>query len=201
MTRLGTILGGAAVAMLAILAGLSTSTPAFAGDWTGNANFFLGQKSLDSDDWEPLENQGEFGAEVSWGKKAWPILIATDVLISGDSDEISGNDVDAGTAEIDLGVRKIWEVKTFRPYVGGGLALISASFEFDLPGTSATIDDDDSAVGAWVGGGAFWRVGSRFNIGGAIRYSTADVEFGGEDIDAGGLSVGLLLGWGWPAEK
>ena len=98
MTRLGTILGGAAVAMLAILAGLSTSTPAFAGDWTGNANFFLGQKSLDSDDWEPLENQGEFGAEVSWGKKAWPILIATDVLISGDSDEISGNDVDAGTA-------------------------------------------------------------------------------------------------------
>jgi hypothetical protein len=185
--------------MLLVLAGVCAPAPAIAGDWTGNANFFLGQKSLDSNDWEPLDNQGEFGAEVSWGKKAWPVLIATDVLVSGDSDEISGVDVDAATTEFDFGVRKIWEVKTFRPYVGGGLAIAGAAFEASGGGNS--IDDSDNSVGVWVGGGAFWRLGSRFNIGGAVRYSTADVTLFDEDVDAGGIHIGLLLGWGWPAEK
>ncbi len=199
MTRFTRIVSGLGAGMLLVLAGLCTPAPAIAGDWTGNANFFLGQKSLDSNDWEPLEDQIEFGAEVSWGPKSWPVLIATDILISGDSDDISGVDVDAATSEFDFGVRKIWAVESFHPYVGGGLAIVGAAIEASSGGNS--IDESDNGVGVWVGGGAFWRLGSHFNIGGSVRFSTADVEFGSEDVDAGGFHVGLLLGWGWPAEK
>ncbi|MBT8339906.1 MAG: hypothetical protein KJP07_07825, partial [Desulfatitalea sp.] len=32
--------------------------------WTGNANLMIGQKFLEKDDWEPLENQFELGADT-----------------------------------------------------------------------------------------------------------------------------------------
>jgi hypothetical protein len=34
----------------------------------GNMNFFLGQKMLEENDWTPVENQGEFGAELTFGR-------------------------------------------------------------------------------------------------------------------------------------
>ena len=63
---------------------------AWAGDYTGNVNFVLGQKYLDKDDWEPLEEQGEFAALVSWGGKSWPVQIAIDVLGSYKKKTTSG---------------------------------------------------------------------------------------------------------------
>jgi hypothetical protein len=58
-----------------------------------------------------------------------------------------------------------------------------------------------SALGLWIGGGIYWRLGSRFNIGLAARYSSASVELFGVDVEAGGPMYGMLLGWGWPASK
>ncbi len=46
-------------------------------------------------------------------------------------------------------------------------------------------------------GGAFWRLGKRFNIGVDVRLSTGEVRIFGEDVQAGGVTTGLLLGWGW----
>jgi hypothetical protein len=63
--------------------------------------------------------------------------------------------------------------------------------------------------GRGAGAGAFYRIGTRFNLGGAVRYSSANVdfnaydtgnvEFKGADLNAGGLTFGFLVGWGWPA--
>ena len=102
-----------------------------ANEYTGNVNFFLGQKSLDSNDWEPLDEQGEFGVLVDWKQVSWPVSIAIDILVSADEATILGTPVDAITSEINGGVRKIWEVtgSSVRPYIGGGLALISADIE------------------------------------------------------------------------
>ena len=46
-------------------------------------------------------------------------------------------------------------------------------------------------------GGIFWRLGKRFNLGLEARFSAAQVKLSGRDVQAGGVSVGLILGWGW----
>jgi len=192
---------------LAAVVSLLTLAPAARAESTGQVNFFLGQKSLDSGDWAPVDDQGEFGAVMSFGQPDWPVLIAVDVLASVDEGEIIDPllgeiDVTGATVELGVGVRKIWGEKNFHPYLGGGLALINAAAELDSGVGDA--DADDSTVGAWVGGGAFWRLGKRFNIGGDVRWSgggEVDLDFGGglvtPDVEAGGFHLGLLLGFGW----
>lgn len=188
------------VPVLLVLMVFAVPTPAAAGDWIGHANFFLGQKQLKNSDWDPVDNQTEFGAEVAWGKKAWPILIATDVFGSANEKTELGTKLTGSSSEIDLGIRKIWVSKKIHPYIGGGVGQISAKAEIDDPFFgSASVDD--SAIGFWFGGGVFWRLGHRFNIGFSGRWSQAKVTFTGTDVEAGGLHAGLLLGWGWPASK
>ncbi len=194
-----------------ILAILAVTAPpvAHAGEWTGDVNFFLGQKNLKKSDWEPVEDQGEFGAEVSWGKKNWPISIATDVLGSSEMktvtvfDPFLGTNVkvklEGDTGELDLGIRKIWSKKNVRPSIGGGLAYVRGEMKATALGVSAS--ESDSEAGWWVGGGVFWRIGPRFNLGIAARYSTATVKIAGFDVEAGGTHLGALLGWGWPASR
>ena len=111
----------------------SSSSPA---GWTGNINGFLGMKQLDEDDWEPVEEQTEFGVKLDFKQESWPVSIAIDYLVSSDDDSglyyVSGYgviaaDVEGETSELCLGVRKVWDQSpTMRPFIGGGLALISA---------------------------------------------------------------------------
>jgi len=168
----------------------------------GHANIFLGLKMLDKGDWEPLEDQPEAGVELTWGDSLWPILIATDILRSSDDGTVDAFpigkiDIEGSTIELDVGMRKIWEKENVRPFLGGGIAVARAKIGFDALGLSFSEDGD--GVGAWIGGGVFWRVGSRVNLGISGRFSSVDVTIDGEDFKAGGSHLGLLLGWGWPA--
>ncbi len=94
-----------------------------------------------------------------------------------------------------LGLRKIWEPGAARPYVGGGIARLSARTK------SLGVEETDTAIGGWVGGGIFWRLGSRLNIGIAGRVSSGKVTLSGQKVEAGGTFVGGILGWGWPAKR
>ena len=169
----------------------------------GNANFLIGTKQLDSDDWEPLEDQDALGLELSFGKSTWPIHIAVDLFTtSATEDDFTVNlglpvtvDLEGSTMELDLGARKVWGKNMTRPFLGGGLAAIYADLDAEID------QDDDVGMGLWVGGGVFWRIGSRFNIGGSVRYSDVSVNLFEVDGDAGGLTYGVILGWGWPGKK
>jgi outer membrane protein with beta-barrel domain len=169
----------------------------------GNANFLIGTKHLDSDDWEPLEDQDALGLELTFGKSTWPINIAVDLFsTSATEDDFTVNlglpvtvDLEGSTMELDLGARKVWGKNMTRPFLGGGLAVISADLDAEID------QDDDVGMGLWVGGGVFWRIGSRFNIGGSVRYSDVNVNLFDVDGDAGGLTYGVILGWGWPGKK
>jgi hypothetical protein len=176
---------------------LAAPARAHAGEWTGNANFILGKKVLDESDWQPVESQDLFGVEVSWGEESWPIQIATDLF--GSYREDSNEGITAKTSEFGLGVRKTWGHRRVHPYLGAGAAIVYGGAELDFSGI--IVEDGDTSIGAWAGGGVFWRLGSRFNLGLAARYSRSKVTLFDSDLEAGGYGGGLILGWGWPAVK
>ena len=164
--------------------------------WTGNVNAFLGQKTLDEDDWAPLDKQAEFGVLVDFKQQDWPVSIAFDYLGTYDEATEFGVNVEGTTSEFDVGVRKIWEVSgsSIRPYVGGGLAFVNAEFKRT---TFPTVSDDDNGTGIWLNGGVYWTLGQHFNLGLDLRYSQADVTLFGVEGEAGGTHAGVILGYHW----
>ena len=185
-----------ALALAVLFFVLGLMNPAIArAESKGEVNFILGKKMLDQADWEPVEDQGEFGAEVTWGGSDWPIAFATDIVASSHGGDLSFFQVEGQTSELAFGLRKIWEAGAARPYLGGGIAKIDAQLE------SNGVREDDTALGGWLGAGIFWRLGSRFNIGLAGRVSRGKVTVFGLEREAGGTHAGLILGWGWPAQK
>jgi hypothetical protein len=159
-------------------------------------NFVLGQKMLDEDDWKDpgtgadLSDQPEFGVCSTFGKEGWPVQIALDLTASVDDVTLGGIEVEGSTSELAAGIRKIWKKNKARPFFGGGLAMVNG--EFDIGGFSF----DDDAVGYWIDGGVFWRLGRRFNLGIEARFSRAEITLFGVDGEAGGEHIGLILGFG-----
>jgi opacity protein-like surface antigen len=190
--------------VLLFAAVLLAPSAALAGKRSGNVHFFVGAKLLDSNDWGDLDDHSAFGAEMSWGNTDWPISIATDLFVSATVDTRPTDfELVGGTIELDLGVRKIFELGRTRPYVGGGIAFGTGIIAFDcIVGTfSDCVDEEDSGsgVGAWLNAGVAWRLGKRFELGLSTRWSTVNADgIYLQDRDAGGFQYGLLIGWGWP---
>ena len=184
---------------------LSIPNLAITHDWTGNLNVFLGAKVLDEDEWEPVEDQDEFGIKVDFRRQAWPVSIVIDYLSSsGDETELMFDpllgtvefDIEGETSELNLGVRKIWDQSTYiRPFIGGGISFISAEYKGTALGI--TVSDSDNAVGIWFGGGVYWTLADHFNIGLEAAFSTAEVTLFDLDADAGGGHFGVLAGFHW----
>lgn len=169
---------------------------AHANESSGNVNFLLGTKSLDSDDWGPFDEQAEFGVLVDFKQKNWPISMAIDILGSLDKETLLGVETEGSTSEFDIGIRKIWEVSgsSIRPFIGGGLAFINAELKKN---TFVTVSDDDNGTGIWLNGGVYWTLGQHFNLGIQARYSKAEVTLFGIDGEAGGTHAGVMLGYHW----
>ena len=127
---------------------------AYADDYTGNVNFLLGQKSLKSEDWAPLEEQTTFAVLIDFKQSRWPVSIAIDLLGSSDKGTLYTVNYKGSTTELDLGVRKIWDESgtSLRPYVGGGIAFIKAEIKGTyLSGNSESASDN--AAGFWLNTG------------------------------------------------
>lgn len=166
-------------------------------NWTGNISAYLGHKSVDDDDWPNLDSQRSVGVISDFGKQSWPISIAADLIFAGDVHK-SGEDEDTGgTMELHLGARKIFSLNnsSLSPYVGGGVAIVTASLEHESAGV--TVDDDGTALGVWIGAGAYYAVTPRLNLGLDMRYSKAKVKLFDMDRQAGGLNFGLTVGYHW----
>jgi len=177
------------------------SVPAWAG---GNANFVLGWRGLDEDYWSPVEDQAVVGVTVDFGKEGWPVFLEAGLQGSAGDDnvlDIGDVSVTGSVGELSFGVNKTWQpAGNIRPFIGGGLASVTATYEVDT--FLGDVDDDDTSLGVYLHGGVFWRLGKRFNIGvdGRILAGT-DITLFGADGDADYAQLGLVLGWGWPAGK
>jgi hypothetical protein len=164
--------------------------------WTGNLNLTLGGKYLDKKDWDPVENQGEIGISLDFRERQWPVNLYLALLGSSADDTLHGINVKGSTGELRLGVRKIFEPDSvIRPFIGGGLAYVSAKSEGEFEGLS--VSDDDAAMGLFLDGGVYFTLNRCFNLGVEVGYSAAQVSFMGEDSEAGGSHAALLLGYHW----
>ncbi|MGA1842829.1 MAG: outer membrane beta-barrel protein [bacterium] len=175
-------------------------------EWTGNLNFFIGQKSLDKDDWAPVEKQSEFGLELDFKRYHWPLSIAVELLYSIDKgsflvDPNTGSMyVEGKTYELNFGVRKRFPLyKGITPFIGGGITNIWAKSKGDL--RDIIVSSSDSNLGYWVSGGIYWTLQDMLNIGVEIRYSYAESDIfknsDGSMSNAGGLHLGGLIGYHW----
>ncbi|MGH9870356.1 MAG: hypothetical protein ACREAA_19645 [Candidatus Polarisedimenticolia bacterium] len=169
------------------------TTPAMA---EGNINFAIGQRSFDSNDYGPVDEQTFFGATADF-KKDWPVDLAAGLYFSSKSDEVAGIEVSASVIEATFGVMKTWEVNSImHPFVGGGVGIVKAEAEIDdgFFGVQA----DDTAPAFYAEGGIYWTLNRTFNLGVSGRYMNAmGIEFEGEEFDTKYLQIGVLAGFAW----
>ena len=197
LTTVSTITSTALSTLLFIAMPVAYADDTPADGWTGNVSGYVGHKSVDDKDWPNLDSQASVGVISDFGKQSWPVSIAADLLFAGTVHESGVNEDTGGTMEIHLGARKIFtlEHSSFKPYVGGGVALVGAMLENENAGV--TVDDDDTVYGTWVGAGTYYAVTPSFNIGVDVRYSKAEVTLFDKEREAGGLHAGITAGYHW----
>jgi opacity protein-like surface antigen len=169
-----------------------------ASEYTGNVRGFIGQKSLDDDDWSPVDKHGSMGVFFDIKKHSWPVSIAIDLIGSGDIHENGALKTEGFTGEHRFGIRKTFDVESssIHPYIGGGVTFICAVEKHKNAGVQTSKDDDDAA-GAWVGAGMYYTVTEHFNVGVDVSYSEAEVTLFGVDREAGGVNTGITAGYHW----
>ncbi|MDP2359988.1 MAG: outer membrane beta-barrel protein [bacterium] len=156
-----------------------------------NYAFQIGQKGLDSDDWGDIDSQLAVGLHFDMGLGTLPFNLAADVIATNGSD----GDLEGGTMEIGLGLRKYFPMgEKIQLYAQGGLAFISATSKYDGPG--GDWDETESGIGFALNGGAMYPLGEMFKVGLDLRFSSATADFGGTDVATGGFTYSLVLGMG-----
>ena len=89
--------------------------------------------------------------------------------------------------------------------MAGGAAVIYGGVEItredNLDGDYRDTDnEDDVGFGYWGALGVYKTIKRYFNLGLDVRYSDANIRLYHEDRKAGGLHVGLILGFCWGAK-
>src|SRR4030095_4957701 len=142
-----------------------TTTAALA---EGNANIYLGVRSLDEGDWSPVDDHAMGGVGVDCAGKGWPLHMAAGIYRSNDEEKeflptgfcppifcippekVKAN---ASVSELAWGVVKIWKPgESVRLSLGGGGSLVTAEIKFPESGASA----DDRSPGMYATAGIFW---------------------------------------------
>jgi opacity protein-like surface antigen len=163
----------------------------------GNVNLLFGMKYLEEDDWEPVEDQLLLGVMFDITPPGSPVAFAVDFFATGDEDDYyDGFDyfvITGNTSELDLGIRWYTPPSMVRGYIGGGLALVNAEKKVETNGAEAS--EDDNAVGFSLNGGLVVTLINHLNLGLNARYSQAEVDIAGIDVEAGGFALAGLVGY------
>jgi opacity protein-like surface antigen len=180
-----------AIAMLLVL----TTSLAQAYEWSGHIGVLAGGKILNNSDWPDLDKHYSLGVISDVKEDSWPISMALDLMDTGGKHDHGGMEDLGHSTEIHLGVRKIFmnQKSKIQPYIGGGVAFMSAELEYETD--TGETKEDDSAVGGWLGVGAYYAVHPRFVLGLDVRYSHGEVSLFDQDRDAGGIHAYITAGF------
>ena len=186
---------------LALAAGLCL--PLFAhAEYTVSASLLAGQKAYKDDwyseeniSWDDVEQQSEAGFMFDIKGANWPVSIALDFLVSGETKNENGVGLDQGTAEIHLGARYLWDLgnESWHTYFNTGIAFMEIERNRLIDGTRQK--DSESTTGYWIGGGIYWDAMEKVKVGFDLRFSDADATVFDQDIKAGGTHAGFTVGY------
>ncbi len=159
----------------------------------GSFSILYGEKSLEKNDWKPVESQTGFGVVGEYKEPNWPVALVATYFRSEDSALLTGAGanikITGETTELGFGIRKYLNENRLRFFVEGGLISISAKIKAEVFGVSAS--DSDSNIGYWFGAGADVMVNDTLSIGLFARKSDASVTLGGVNGEAGGTHAGI----------
>lgn len=154
-------------------------------------SLYLGQRSLDEDDWSPVEDQPTFGIEFSQERAGSVVGWEVGLMGSTDDDTLGGFDVEGSTSELYGGVRKSFLEGALHPYVGGGLSFINGEVKVSGVGS-----DDDSSVAGYAHGGIDWAVSELIHLGLDLRLLFgSDLDIAGSSGDADYGQLALFIGF------
>lgn len=201
------VLTGALLALAACAAPMPTRPALLQSGlpWGGSlshTSFALGYKRA-APDWSPARDHAIFGLiDVDARGPGWPVAFAAQALLTfvdSEPEFADGVADNAGTYELNVGLRKVWRRGQVEPFVGGGLSLLGASVSdfrcFDtVPACFQDQRDDDTTLGWWVGAGLFWDAGPARSYGVHLQVSQGELELLGEDVQAGGVSLLFTYG-------
>lgn len=161
----------------------------------GSFSVLYGKKSLDSTDWDPVDEQTEIGFGVTYQQTGWPLAMVISYLSSDDS--FTDNEsftrpvkYKAETKEVGFGVRKNVTEDSSKLFIEGGLASISAKISASDSFRSGS--ESDSAIGFWFGAGLDVRVAEAVSVGALVRISNASVTLADIDLEAGGTHFNIF---------
>ena len=164
-------------------------------EFSGHISGFMGLKMMDSNDWPDLDNHFGMGVFFDIKKDSWPVSIVLDITDTGGKHKHNGMEDLGHTTELHFGIRKIFinQDSRFQPYVGGGVSSMYAEQEFEVNNVST--EQDDSTVGIWLGAGMYYEMNPKFVLGLDVRYSDGEVTLFDQDLNAGGLFMGVTGGY------
>lgn len=155
---------------------------------------YLGQRSLDENDWAPIEDQAALQFEYS--QESPDAAVGWEVGLGGSADSATidvgfgPQDATLSTGELYGGVRKTFGSGNVRPYVGGGLSFINLDVELD------SASEDDNSLGMYLHGGVEFILGQSFALGLDLRaLFGSDITIAGFSTDADYAQAALTLGW------
>ena len=157
----------------------------------------LGERQLDDDDWDPVEDQLAGGVEVDGTDPSTGHGYEIGMTYSQDDDDIGPVDVTGDTLDVYGGYRHTFrlESREIHPYLSAGLALIRAQVEVDGPINNN--DEDDISPGAYVRAGIGFDLSDRTRLGVDYRHMfLTDVDIGGisdADFDQIMLTLGFAF--------
>lgn len=174
------------------------ATPALADNdgWDTRIGLLLGQKTYSEDSWKPHDEHGAVGLQMDFRPGTQPFTVAVDLFGLGQEHNNGAQKDETLMAEAHLGLRYFPVLdNAFSPYLGAGLALVSAEETRFVSGRNETADD--TGTGVWLGTGVTYDLGDRVYIGADLRYSCAKVELDNDTRKTGGVMSSMGLGVHW----
>lgn len=154
-----------------------------------------GTKSLDSY-WEPTDSQSEWGVGLVFHQLESRFSLEMGSLMAV-SNEKSIDSSLVGTTESSeyyLGLKKFIDTNgRLNLFIQGGWAMVS--MKVTLRNSFDSISDSGSGTGFYWGTGGYYMISKFVSLGLAARVTSADVDFVGGDLSAGGTHLSATIGF------
>jgi len=157
-----------------------------------NVTILVGQRLLDEEDWEPLDEQTAVALEFDTYSRFEAVGFEGGFAYAEDS----GADLDSEVWELYAGARKTFSLAGDRlhPYLSGGVSWAVAEIDADDGGGTTTLDDD--SFGFYVRAGIYYTFGGGFNLGLDYRKLLgAEFEDSGVKVDGDFDQLSLGIGY------